>query len=97
MQFECLKIGLDHTESYTCQVLGPQIVQTFSTMVPVSKKFSTSFSLSVKDFCFSLVFFCENFQYLITFNEVSESIEGLQIRDNLANCKNKKFSGHNIR
>ena len=53
------------------------------TVVPVLKKFPTSFSLSVKIFCFSLVF-CENFQYLITFNEVSESADGLQIRVNLA-------------
>ena len=43
-------------------------------MVPVLKNFPTSFSLLVK-----------NFQYLITFNEVSESVDGLQIRINLAN------------
>ena len=52
------------------------------------KKFPTSFSLLVKNFCFSLVF-CENFQYLITFNEVSKSADGLQIRLNLANPKIK--------
>ena len=56
------------------------------TMIPVLRKFPTSFSLLVKNFCFSLVF-CENFQYLITFKEVSESADGLQIRDNLANPK----------
>ena len=39
-----------------------------------------------KKFCFGLVF-CENFQYLITFNDVSESANGLQIRVNLANPK----------
>ena len=33
--------------------------------------------------------FCENFQYLITFNEISESVDGLQIRVNLANPKIK--------
>ena len=48
----------------------------------------SSFSLSVKNFCFNLVF-CENFQYLITFNEVSESVDGLQIRVNLAYPKIK--------
>ena len=58
------------------------------TMVPVLKKFPTSFSFLVKNFCFSLVF-CENFQYLITFNEASESVDGLQIRVNLANPKIK--------
>ena len=42
----------------------------------------------MKNFCFSLVF-CENFKYLITFNEVSESVDGLQIRVNLANPKIK--------
>ena len=57
-------------------------------MVPVLRKSLTSFSLSVKIFCFSLVF-CENFQYLITFNEVSESVDGLQIRVDLANPKIK--------
>ena len=57
-------------------------------MVPVLKKFPTSFSLSVKRFCFSLDF-SENFQYLITFNEVPESVHGLQIRVNLANSKIK--------
>ena len=55
-------------------------------MVPVLRKFLTSFSLSAKSFCLSLAF-CENFQYLITFNEVSESADGLQIRVNLANPK----------
>ena len=49
-----------------------------NTMVPVLKKFPTSFSLSIKNFCCSLVF-CESFQQLITFNEVSESVDGLQI------------------
>ena len=40
MQFECLKIGLNHTESYACQVRGPQIVQTFSLGVkPQTEKF----------------------------------------------------------
>ena len=34
-------------------------------------------------------FFCENFQYLISFNEVSESVDGLQIRVNPANPKIK--------
>ena len=53
-------------------------------MVPVLKTFPTSFSLSVKNFCLGLVF-GENFQYLITFKEVSESVDGLQIRVNLAN------------
>ena len=57
-------------------------------MAPVLKKFPTSFSLLVKNFCFSLVF-RENFQYLITFKEVSESVDGLQIRVNLANPKIK--------
>ena len=57
-------------------------------MVPVLKKFPTSFSLSAKNFCFSLVF-CEDFQYLIGFNEVSESVDGLQIRVNLVNPKIK--------
>ena len=55
-------------------------------MVPVSRKFPTSFSLSVKNFCFSLVY-CENVQYATTFNEVSKSADGLQIRVNLANPK----------
>ena len=57
-------------------------------MVPLLKKFPTSFSLLAKKFCFSLDF-CENFQYLITFNEVSQSVDGLQIRVNLANPKIK--------
>ena len=40
MQFECLKIGLNHTEFYACQVRGPQIVQTFSEEVkPQTEKF----------------------------------------------------------
>ena len=55
-------------------------------MVPLLRKFPTSFSLLVKNFCFSLVF-CENFHYFITFNEVSESADGLQILVNLANPK----------
>ena len=59
-------------------------------MVPVLKKFHTSFSLSVKKFCFILVF-CENFHYLITFNEASESVDGLQIRVNLAYSKIKNY------
>ena len=58
-------------------------------MVPVLKKIPASFSLLVKYFCFSLVLY-ENFQYLITFNEVFESVDGLQIRVNLANLKLKK-------
>ena len=33
MQFECLKIGLNQTESCACQVRGAQIVQTFSHQV----------------------------------------------------------------
>ena len=33
MQFECLKIALNHTESCECQVRGPQIVQTLSQQV----------------------------------------------------------------
>ena len=57
-------------------------------MVPALKKFPTSFSLLAKNFCFSLVFY-ESFQYLITFNEVSESVDGLQIQVNLANPKIK--------
>ena len=57
-------------------------------MVPVLKKFPTSFSPLAENFCFCLVV-CENFQYLITFNEVSESVDGLQIRVNLANPKLK--------
>ena len=57
-------------------------------MVPVLKKISTSFSLLVKNFCFNLVL-CENLQYLITFNEISESVDGFQIRANLANPKIK--------
>ena len=55
---------------------------------PSLEKIPTSFSLLVKIFCFSLVF-CENFQCLITFYEVSESVDGLQIRVNLANPKIK--------
>ena len=55
-----------------------------NTMAPVLRKFPTSFPLLVKNFCFSLVFW-ENFQFLTTFNEVSESVHGLQIRVNLAN------------
>ena len=35
--------------------------------------------------------FCENFQYLISFNEVSESADGLQIRVNLANPKKNQW------
>ena len=31
----------------------------------------------------------ENFQYLVTFDEISESVDGLQIRVNLANPKIK--------
>ena len=31
----------------------------------------------------------DNFQYLITFNDVSESVDGLQIRVNLVNQKIK--------
>ena len=54
--------------------------------VPVLKQFSTSFSLLAKKFLFQLVS-CENFQSLITFNEVSGSVDGLQIRVNLANPK----------
>ena len=50
------------------------------------RKFPISFSLLVKNFCFRLVF-CENFQYFITFTEVSESADGLQIWVNLANPK----------
>ena len=57
-------------------------------MVKVLKKFPTSFSLLAKKICFSLVF-CENFQYLISFNDVSESVEGLQIQVSLANSKIK--------
>ena len=59
------------------------------TIVPVLRKFPASFSLLVKNFCFSLAF-CENVQYLITFNEVSESVGELQIRVNVANPKTKK-------
>ena len=58
-------------------------------MVPVLKNFPLLFLLLFKNFCFSLLFFGENFQYLITFNEVSESVDGLQIRVNLANPKIK--------
>ena len=47
-------------------------------MVPILRKFATSFSLLVKNFCFQLVS-CEKVQSLITFNEVSESANGLQI------------------
>ena len=37
---ECLKIGLNHTEFCAHQVLGPQIVQTFSQRVkPQTNKF----------------------------------------------------------
>ena len=52
------------------------------------EKDSHFFSLLGKNFCFSLVI-CENFQYLISSNEVSESVDGLQIRVNLANPKIK--------
>ena len=41
-----------------------------------------------KKICFGLVI-CENFQYFITFNGVSESVDGLKIRVNLANPKIK--------
>ena len=47
-------------------------------MVPFLRKFPTSFSLSVKSFCFSFVF-RENFQSLIAFNEASESDDGSKI------------------
>ena len=57
-----------------------------NTMVPVMKKIPTSFSLLVKNFCYSLAC-CKNVQYLIAFKEVSESVDGLQIRVNLANPK----------
>ena len=43
---------------------------------------------SGKKICFGLVI-CENFQYFITFNGVSESVDGLKIRVNLANPKIK--------
>ena len=56
------------------------------TMVPLLQKFPTSFSLSVKNFCFHLLS-CANFQSLVTFNRVSESVDGLQIRVNLADPK----------
>ena len=79
-----------------CSSLRAQKGHACYTMVPVLKKFPTFFSQLVKTFCFSLVF-CTNFQYLITFNEVSESVDGLQIRVNLANPKIKKFSGHHSR
>ena len=59
-------------------------------MVPVLRKFATSFSLLVKNFCFHLVS-CENFQLLITSSEFSESFDGLQIRVNLADPKIKKI------
>ena len=52
-------------------------------MVPVLKKVSHFFFTISKKSCFSLVF-CENSQYLISFNEVSESVDGLKIRVNLA-------------
>ena len=64
------------------------ITPILGTMVPVLTKFLTSFSLSAKNFCFSLGF-CEDFQYLITFKEVSESVDGLDIRVNLADPKIK--------
>ena len=56
----------------------------FSQWAQSWKKFPTSFSVSANNFCFSLVF-CENFQYLISFNEVSESVDGLEIRVNPVN------------
>ena len=60
-----------------------------STMVPVFKKFTTSFSLSIRNFYFHLVS-CENFQSLVTFNEISESVDGLQI-ENRKNFENIIF------
>ena len=58
------------------------------TMVPVLRKFPTSFSRLVKDFCFQLAS-CENIHSLVTLNEVFESVDGLQIRVNLADPKIK--------
>ena len=58
------------------------------TMAPVLKKISHFFFTISKKILFQLGF-CENFQYLITFNEVLESVDGLQIRVNLANPKIK--------
>ena len=64
-------------------------------MVPVLSKFPTSFSLSVKIFCFHLVS-CEDFHSLIIFNEVSESVDGLKVRLNLADPKIKFCSGYSF-
>ena len=58
-------------------------------MVPVLRKFPTSFSLSVNNFCFHLVS-CENLQSPITFNDVSESVDGLQMQVNLPDPKIEK-------
>ena len=58
-------------------------------MVPVLKKIPISFSLLVKTSVLAC-FFCGNFHCLVTFNEVSESVDGLQIPINLANPKIKK-------
>ena len=55
---------------------------------PSLEKSSHFFFTISKKFCFSLVF-CENFQYLIAFNEVSESVDRLKIRVNLGNPKIK--------
>ena len=74
-----------------CFHYGPSLEKNFPLHYGPSleKNFPLhNFSLSAKNFCFSLVF-CENFQYLITFNEVSECVDGLQIRVNLANPKIK--------
>ena len=64
-------------------------------MVPFLRKFPTSFSLLVENFCLHLVS-CENFQSLITFDEVSESVDGLQIQLDLANPKIKKVNSYSI-
>ena len=58
------------------------------TMVPVLKKSHFFFTIGKKFFVLAC-FFCENLQYLVTFNEVYESVDGLQIRVNLANPKIK--------
>ena len=54
-------------------------------MVPVLRKFPTSSSLLAKKL-FQSGFF-ESFQSFITFNDVSGSVDGLQIRVNLTNPK----------
>ena len=65
------------------------------TLVPILRKFPISFSLLVKNVCFHLAS-CENFQYPIAFNEISESVDELQIRVNLANREIKRLSSYRI-